>query len=210
MQKINKLLQKWFTLVEIMVVVTVLWIMWSFWMNLLNYEDVKEKVDVEWIKMQSFFEEIQFNAILWRWFKNHTTWDWHLPDTRKIEVLLEDSTWLGTNAPGVARVKWFYTKDWVESEYKTAISKNWYWKNPVILELKCIWLDWTESYLDMWKKLDIHFRWVYITDFKTDSNDKCLNSPRSVEFIVWRARSQFKYKFIVDRIPWTIYSKRGR
>jgi len=199
--------KKWFTLIEIIVVIALLWIMAIGANSMLKGWNKREKVEIIASWIQTKIEEIQFNAISWKWVKDDPSSDeWKLPDEWKVKINPVSSTlpWISSTN---ANITTFYSTWWTQEELEKIIEQNTPEKDPVTVDVTCIISNWGEEKLGVDNSLDIIFKWINITDIRhswTYTEDSCLWNIKELILAVSTEKSTFESKIKISKPAGTI------
>lgn len=180
--KQNKIKIFWFTLIELMVVITIIWIL-ALWISNVNFRAMSDgqKLKTYTNNIINNIETIRNNALMWKW----VTSDLIVPPSWKIDFGFSWSWSIST----------FYSwATWVPySEFDTNFSDYY-----SIDSIRCLTLDWTEdNNLSVWEVWS-----VYIKQNILDLSWDCLDTSKILE--ITTAYKWFTNKFSVNTVNWLV------
>lgn len=191
---------KWFTLVEILVVILIMWIIAIATMQTVWLKWMREEIEIRAVKIMAEIEELQFFAISWKWSWNAATSEWELPDSWDLEITWDLTGWIPN-----ADIKSYYTIEWEQTHYSDINIAD-VANDTYIRKVECRYPNpWSNPPHTLWKDdvINIKFEGVYITEI-TSINANCSNNPSEILIEVWFGPSTYTSTFTIDRIAWII------
>ena len=123
----------WYTLAEILVVITIIWIL-ALAISSFNFSrlNAKQLVSIETIKIENILSEVRDNALVWKW-----VWiDLEVPTSWEIDISNDTSSWS-------IRTNYF-----IPSSASALTYKNGSWDAPnstAIIDIRCRVYEWNST-----------------------------------------------------------------